>query len=532
MLLTAACGGADEPAGAGEACDSEQETPCVDGYVCEPDAEGADRCQKPVGAACDPTAQSNDCVAGSDCFAVDAQTMTDNPEGQCLVTDGGACDAADPQCAPDLTCAEKQSGDDACFAPVFIEGDVTDSTDGSPVDGARIIGLDEIKVAVTDVAVSDENGEYRLELPVVRDDDGSPVDSQFTLRADAADYQTFPSGLRTALPINTSQATREDRGFVITGTPTQIVLIPLPSGDRGNPSISGSVVADENSAGVLVVAEGDGGAFSAVTDASGNYTIFNVSPGSYEVKGYAAGIQLEPATADVQGEPLEDVDLTELDEPLSTVSGSISIVNAAGGLTTSVILVVESTFDETFVRGEVPPGLRDPASGEPDVEGNWTIENVPNGEYVVLAAFENDELVRDPDQNIGGTDFVTVTVPDGESRDISVGETFKVTEALDVIEPGTQRPEAVSSAPTLTWEDDSSEAYYSVEVYNAYGDLVWEDQDVPSVSGSANVSVQYGGPTESGMYYQFRAKSWRAPGGMNPSPISTTEDLRGVFFFE
>ena len=44
-------------------------------------------------------------------------------------------------------------------------------------------------------------------------------------------------------------------------------------------------------------------------------------------------------------------------------------------------------------------------------------------------------------------------------------------------------------------------------------------------------AVPYGGPMEPGMYYQFRATSWRTPGGM-PGPISTTEDLRGVFYVD
>ncbi len=62
-------------------------------------------------------------------------------------------------------------------------------------------------------------------------------------------------------------------------------------------------------------------------------------------------------------------------------------------------------------------------------------------------------------------------------------------------------------------------------VYDAYGVLVWE-ADVPRVTGDATVRVPYGGPAlEVGMYYQFRATSHRRDG-----PISTTEDLRGVFF--
>lgn len=98
----------------------------------------------------------------------------------------------------------------------------------------------------------------------------------------------------------------------------------------------------------------------------------------------------------------------------------------------------------------------------------------------------------------------------------------------------------VTEAPVLRWSDDSSEDFYTVVVYNAYCDLVWclSDQsmgcdgpNIPAMSGVAEVAVPYGGPMEPGMYYQFRATSWRTPGGM-PGPISTTEDLRGVFYVD
>jgi hypothetical protein len=42
--------------------------------------------------------------------------------------------------------------------------------------------------------------------------------------------------------------------------------------------------------------------------------------------------------------------------------------------------------------------------------------------------------------------------------------------------------------------------------------------------------VSYEGPLDPGMYYQFRVSSWRQPGGGNAAAISTSEDLRGVFF--
>jgi hypothetical protein len=136
---------------------------------------------------------------------------------------------------------------------------------------------------------------------------------------------------------------------------------------------------------------------------------------------------------------------------------------------------------------------------------------------------------------------VHIEVSGGEPH--TVDESFKVTEHIDVIGPGRDLPEAVTEAPTLEWDVDSSTAFYTVRVYNAYGDLVWEIYDLSGVGdldalqaanipppGTDTVQVLYEGPLEPGMYYQFRANSWRAPGGNNPSPISGTEDLRGVFF--
>ncbi len=98
---------------------------------------------------------------------------------------------------------------------------------------------------------------------------------------------------------------------------------------------------------------------------------------------------------------------------LTTVTGSVELVNAPDGALTSVILVVEDTFDLPAAWGEAPRGLRSPRTGSPDVSGSFSISGVPAGRYVVLAAYENDDLVRAPDTNAAGTDFVTVDVKAG-----------------------------------------------------------------------------------------------------------------------
>lgn len=440
IAAAAACG--PKPEKAGDECDPKDG--CPSGLVCAADAEGSNICFSPPGAACDPKLMPEVCLGDNVCGD------TGDGKGICGIAKGGKCDPTKPQCAGGLVCAELEAGGSACYPPVIVSGMVFDAQTTKGIAGANVIALDDQATAMTDVAVTDASGNYKLDLPVPRGADGTPVtDLLFTLRASGKGYQTFPGGLRTALPISTSDArTAGEKGWTISTTLTSIALIALPQDQQGLPSISGKVVADADKAkGVLVVAEDAGGkGLSGIADRTGAYTIFNVPAGSYTVRGYAAGLQLTPATAMMAGTPLTGIDLKASSAALGKVTGSVSIVNAPGGSQTSVVLVVASTFNDTFVRGEVPRGLRTPLSGLPNVTGAFTIDNVPEGSYVVLAGFENDGLVRDPDPNIAGTQIVTVKMP-SPGMDVALASTFKITEALEVFGPGVDKPEAVTSAP-------------------------------------------------------------------------------------
>ncbi len=214
-----------------------------------------------------------------------------------------------------------------------------------------------------------------------------------------------------------------------------------------------------------------------------------------------------------------DVDLAVSADAASSVAGSVSIVNGQMGTATSVILVVASTFKDAIARGETPPGLRAPDPGvAPDVNGAFSIAGVPAGRYVVLAAFENDFLVRD-ESSIGGTAIVRQEVVAGQ--DVTIADSFKVTGAVDIVTPGADGPETVAGTPTFTWLDDSSEDRYAITVFDALGTVVWEAETPKSV-----VTLPYGGPAlQPGRYYQFRVQSIKDPAEV----ISRSEELKGVF---
>ena len=473
-LVAVGCGADDEESTAG-ACSVEEQSGCSDGLVCQdvPGGEPACFCNELTEAGCD---------------------------------EGLACEVVD-------------EGNTACFAPVTVTGRVFDLADGNGVEGAHVVARDVNGAPASSVAVSGVDGSYELAVPTPRQADGSPIETRVTLRADASGYLTFPSAPRVALPFDVSDADGDPP--VVMSSATDVGLIALNDGaSRG--TISGTVLADAPG-GTLVVAggqSGSGGGATGIAGIDGHYTVFNVPAGNVTVRGYLTGLQLESAAAEVvAGETTEGVDLSGAGEATAVVSGKVEIVNPGDGSDTSVILVVDETFDATAARGEAPPGLR-----IANVTGQWSIAGVPDGRYVVLAAFENDMLVRDPDTSIGGTELVRITV-NGANQDIAEG--FKITGSLAVVSPDGE--EATTAQPTFRFADDSGEDHYEVRVYDAFGERVWEKLDVPGVSGDNTVSVAYDGePLESGWLYQFRATSIKRGG----TPLATTEDLRGVFVVE
>lgn len=452
---------------------------------------------------------------------------------------GEVCTPTDETpCVPGLSCEELADGSGSvCGGKVELRGMVVDALDEVPIPGARVLALDDTGAPVSDVAISDADGNYVLPIAVPRDTDGNPATAiTLTLSASAHAYQLYPSGLQPAFPVSTEDLMEaeddpdddtDDNTSFIQNASTTIGLLPLGNSDGF--TLSGRVATEEdNTGGTLVTAEGATGVYT-IADRSGEFTLFNVPAGAATLRGYRGGLQIVPEMVTVDAD-VDGIVLGLAATGLSTVTGSVSIVNGGIGDSTSVVMIPTALFNPVFEFGPVPFGLRAPEPGvEPNVSGAWTIADVPEGTYKVIAALENDFLVRDPDTNIAGTDILELTVMAGQNVDLQDG--FKVTGALGVMSPGADGPEEVTGTPTFMFEDDSSEDRYEVVVHNALGMEMWRDDQIPSVSGGGAVSVQYGGPALTpGMYYRFQATSWK-DGNPAPSPISRTEDLRGVFVY-
>lgn len=413
-----------------------------------------------------------------------------------------------------------------CGDPASIEGHVRGALGEDPVAGARVVALGADGSPAGDVAFTDESGHYSVGVSAPRAADGSiEPTAQWTLAVSAAGYDPFPAGPRPAVPISGSQV---GAAGTIEAPSTEVALLPLSQPELYSRQISGRISAPDPG-GTLVVAEGGTGpAPHSIASRSGEFVIFNVPAGTFELAGYKRGQQLERVTVDTSQDSASDAVLASAQALLGNVSGNVNIVNAPGGSATSVVLVPESVFDSRLERGAIPYGLRAPGLPDlPSVSGAFQIGEVPPGAYVVLAAFENDSLVRDPDTAIAGTALQHVTVGTGET--VAMSQSFKITEHLAIVGPGAQTPERVTGPVTFRWSDDSSEDRYELELRTALGDLVWEQRAIFGAQGGDDVELAYDGPAlTAGMVYQFRVTSFRDRSGRTTA-ISKSEDLRGVF---
>jgi hypothetical protein len=428
-------------------------------------------------------------------------------------------------CEERLVCDPRADGTAyVCGEEAVIRGSVSDALSDSALAGGRVVVLAEDGSPASDVVYTDGDGRYSAVVTAPRNADGSVADTaKWTLAVSAQGYVPFPAGPRPALPLSASQL----EAGVLQAPSSDVTLLPLSNPESYARQISGTI-ATTSPGGTLVVAEGGAGvAPHAIASRSGEFTIFNVPSGMFELAGYKRGQQLGTTSVDAREGSVSDARLEGSDVSLGGVSGNVNIVNAPGGSLTSVVLVPASVFDTRLERGPIPFGLRAPGLPEaPSINGAFEFAQVPLGDYVVLAAFENDGLVRDPDLSIGGTTLQRVTVGGAES--VVMDQSFKITEHLAILGPGVETPDAVRGSLSFTWADDSSEDRYELELYTALGDLVWEQRAIPGGRGQS-VELPYSGPAlVPGMVYQFRVTSFRDRSGV-ATAISKSEDLRGVF---
>ena len=324
--------------------------------------------------------------------------------------------------------------------------------------------------------------------------------------------------------------------FTITvGESTVLDFELLASAVVDGGAISGQVTLNgAGVASVLVIATDtlSSASYSSVTDAAGNYTIYNIPAGGYTVKGWLSGHNSEVAHANVAAKSTTtDIAIALTAGATATLDGSVKFL-ATGNKEVDVALIHPGTL-------QAIPGLTIATMGI------FTLTDIPDGEYLARASYNNDTLVVDPDFIVKFGDPVVVV--SGGVASVKSGLTisatldFAVTNAITLISPTNFPSEIVplevadTSTLVFSWTPYASTSDYVVELSDLNGNVIWGGFTVTGGVPTKNMSTiqtsyTYDGPAlTAGKIYRWKvyaSKDQRATGTW--SLISMSEDQMGL----
>lgn len=226
-------------------------------------------------------------------------------------------------------------------------------------------------------------------------------------------------------------------------------------------SISGKVTSGGSAlAGVLVVASEGANGYSSVTDINGNYYIYNVPAGMYQLKGFLSKYN-SPSLSITLAASSESSgnNLAMTSGATGSISGAVSFLATNNG-------EVDVTLTNPLTK-ETIPGLVTKTQG-----GEYSISNIPDGVYIVRASFANDNYVVDPDWIIKNGEPMVTVAANTNTQNFSVTGAMKLTSPTN--DSASVKPaEVTGAAPTFTWQAYSSTSDYVIEVSDINGNIIW-----------------------------------------------------------
>lgn len=332
-----------------------------------------------------------------------------------------------------------------------IKGKVTDVATQTALSEATVVVFDAATNAPVATTKTNASGDFVVEVS----------EGNYFLKFYKQGYASVPPQGIEAVPFS-----------VTIGQATTQSAEMSPSLITNAGSISGKVsVGTTAHSGVLIVAESNGSAYSAISDKDGIFTIFNVPAASYDVKGYLADYSsTSQAVSVAENASTDNVSITLSEGVSGSISGTFRV------LSQTTIATPPSTMDISLVHpitNETIPGLSQSLPYASSL--SYTFDNVPDGTYVVRASYANDYIVIDPDYITKFGDYqVTVSGGTADVTSVDIVATSAVILSSPTNEMSTTVPVETTSAPTFQWTAYASTSDYVIEVTDAStGNVVW-----------------------------------------------------------
>lgn len=391
-----------------------------------------------------------------------------------------------------------------------LKGIVTDNSTGKSLADVRIIVYSsETNAPIGSTIVTSSDGKYSVQL-----DPGV-----YYLKLGKQGYLDIPANGATPVSVTVEVGKTAVNDY-------QMQASAITNGG----TIIGKVTSDGKALpGVLVIASGISGGYSSASGSDGMYYIYNVPAGSYAVKGYMSKYNSTEVSVNVAASTeAKNNNIVLTVGANGSVSGTVTFLATNNGN-------VDVTLVDIITKESIP-GL-----STVTIDGNYSINDIPNGKYVAKASFKNDNYVVDPDWLIKNGDPVV----DIQNNSISLN--FSVTGAVKIVSPtndsATIKPFEVTGNPVFTWTAYSSVSDYIIEVSDINGNVVWGGFTSNNGAITKNISIPKSAVTinynsdgkaqalKTGTTYRWRIfaskDDAKEPNGWKL--ISVSEEQRGLF---
>ena len=407
-----------------------------------------------------------------------------------------------------ISCSEDNNVEP--IPPAEIHITVKSSTDSSIVVGANVVLYNANSGESISRTFSGNDGIAIFE---------NLSSGNFYVRIASQGFREIPEGNVSPVPFS-----------VVSGQIfSQTYFMDVLQGTFGK--LDGTIIP--NLAGFLIVANSTtlNNNYHTYSGPDGYFVLFNLPYDSYIVNatksGYQSANQPQVTLSPVSSSTTIQINVNQITG--SILTGMVTFLAVQNGI------VDISLLDKNSM--SVVNGL----STIIDANRNFTIRNIPAGEYVAWASFKNDNYVMDPDWIFKNPGVLNISF----SKDTSQSLDFSVTGAINIISPtnppGNITPaQADSTVPTFNWAAYPQTKEYIIEVRDINGNLIWggftesgiiRHVQIPkewtsaefNFDGSALMQLQ------SGNIYQWKIYSDDDDALNVQTLLSASEDLMGLF---
>ena len=295
--------------------------------------------------------------------------------------------------------------------------------------------------------------------------------------------------------------------------------------------IEGTVTPNLNGFLIVATSSGMNAEYHTYSGPDGYFVLFNVTYESYEVDAIKSGYQSanQPQVTLSSGSSSASVQINVNQITGSTLTGKVTFLAAQNGI------VDISLLDK--ISYSVVNGL----TAMIDTSRDYAINNIPAGEYVAWASYENDGYVMDPDWIFKNPGALNVSF----STDTPKVRDFSVTGAINIVSP-TNPANSITPAladsvvPTFHWIAYPQTKEYIIEVRDINGNLIWggftasgeiRHTQIPKELNSVefNLDGSASSQLQPGNIYQWRLYADDDATSDVQTLLSSSEDLMGLF---